>query len=89
MGLAGILREHTVIGRYQCNGRVQQRRRLFNVAHTPQGLSAKDYSVSAKRVHSRKRRRDEHESCSTEKVRSNTVMLLISIVKKVVCIGSK
>ena len=41
-------------------------------AHTPQGLSAKDYSVSAKRVHSRKRRRDERESCSTEKVRINT-----------------
>ena len=48
-------------------------------ARTPQGLSAKDYSVSVKRrvkrVRSRKRRQDDHDSCSTEKVRiviSNT-----------------
>ena len=49
------------------------------MAHTQQGLSAKDNSVSAKReakrVRSRKRRRDDHDSCSTKKVRiviSNT-----------------
>ena len=72
MGLAQILREcnacAVATGTMENSNGVNVSFTLNLMAHTPQGLSAKDYSVSAKHTYSGKRTRDHRDSCSTEKV---------------------